>query len=70
MQQWEYLELIYLGNEGAWLDSDGVTGKVARVRQTHTLADKLDELGAQGWELAGVLSVDEAYYRLLFKRPR
>ncbi|HLF08002.1 MAG TPA: hypothetical protein VI789_01445 [Dehalococcoidia bacterium] len=69
MQQWEYLELIYLGSEGAWLDSGGVTGRVGRVRQTHSLADKLNELGGQGWELTGVLSVDEAYYRLIFKRP-
>ncbi len=69
MPQWEYLELIYLGSEGVWLDSAGVTGRVGRVRQTHTLTDKLNELGAQGWELTGVLSIDEAYYRLIFKRP-
>ncbi len=70
MQRWEYLELVYLGNEAAWLDSNGEFGRVGRVRQTHMLTDKMNELGTDGWELVGVVGIDEAYYRLIFKRPK
>ena len=68
MHRWEYFELVYLGTNGEWLDSMGEIGKVGRMRQTHMLADKMNELGADGWELVGVVGVDEAYYRLIFKR--
>jgi len=70
MQRWEYLELVYLGLEAQWMDSNGESGRVSRVRQTHMLTDRMNELGAQGWELVGVVGIDEQYYRLIFKRPK
>jgi hypothetical protein len=29
----------------------------------------LEELGAEGWELAGLLNLSARHYRFVFKRP-
>ncbi len=68
MAKWEYLE-VYVLPSGVWTDNTGRTGAPTRLYNGWvTSATLLNELGAEGWELAGVVPSDGAY-RLLLKRP-
>jgi hypothetical protein len=74
MQKWEYIELRIFGPE--WADSRGNSGKVAPSAARHgytgqwrSIAPILNELGAEGWEMAGI--ADDASpnaYTAFFKR--
>jgi hypothetical protein len=74
MPQWEYLDVYIIRD--TWADSAGREGQFPRLPQKGWGAYIVptpvsNELGAQGWELTGVVpgaGVD--IYILLFKRPR
>lgn len=40
------------------------------VSEIRKLDDELMRLGAQGWELAGVVEASSSYLHLFFKRPK
>ncbi len=67
MQQWEYFWVNIDETLRGWSDSKGDTGSFPNTSSQALLTD----LGAQGWELAGVASGQSPYqYRLFFKRPK
>lgn len=76
MQRWEYLEVQV--HQEHWIDSLGRRGKLPSERaygasygETYFSGGLLNELGEQGWELAGVpSSMDQRDHKLLLKRPR
>jgi hypothetical protein len=72
MQRWEYLTIEMW--QGAWVDSLGRSGRLKIVGRlpgpdggdvADTPVEVLNELGEQGWEVAGIMSG-----RILLKRPR
>jgi hypothetical protein len=67
MPIWEYLEVSVDLSKKTWKDSNG---RAEKLRKGNT-APLLDELGKEGWELAGTVPLDRACgaYRLYFKRP-
>ena len=72
MQKWEYLEVCVA--PGGWVDSMGRSGELAWQASQHasfaSAAALLNELGQQGWEVAGVAAnAPQGYFTLLFKRP-
>ncbi len=78
MQRWEYLEVqVFREN---WVDSLGRRGELPRESvieggsgypSLYSSAALLNELGEQGWELAGVAGgADVDSHKLLLKRPR
>ena len=76
MQRWEYHEVFVAGLR--WGDSVGRYGEVprgveigARFPVQGTMMSAANELGAEGWELVGVISTNDLnHYRLVFKRPK
>ena len=72
MQKWEYLEIRVSGPE--WADSQGRVGRLEEVKLRSTkwrsIAPFMNELGEEGWELAGI-GDDESLnsYVMYFKRP-
>ena len=76
MQRWEYLEVQVHAQR--WLDSLGRRGELPRESvfedgspYLYSSAALLNELGEQGWELAGVAgSTGVDYHKLLLERPR
>ena len=67
MQQWEYLEATVDLEKKTWKDS---AGRERRIRKRSTV-DVLNELGEEGWELAGVSPLSgDTVSRLYFKRRR
>ena len=67
MQQWEYFWVEVDETLRGWSDSKGDTGEFPNTSSQALLT----ELGAQGWELAGVASGQSPnQYRLFFKRPK
>jgi hypothetical protein len=73
MQRWEYLTLFI--ESSRWSDSLGRAGTVPLGKNMGVRAGDptalLNELGEQGWELAGVAGRDDnGVYRLFLKRPR
>lgn len=68
MQKWEYAALsVFASGTPRWSDSRGKGG------ERDTLLPRLNELGEEGWELAGVVPgspADNALHALLFKRPK
>ncbi len=71
MQRWEYLTIGITGTR--WSDSLGRTGKMPNYSDP-MWGDPtvlLNELGEQGWELAGVYGVGgSSFSKLYLKRPR
>ena len=71
MGNWEHL-VIHV-DEHDWVDSHGRSGRLSELRRGKrwgNLAPLLDERGAEGWELAGVLNSDDSWeYQLVLKRP-
>jgi len=74
MQVWEHLCVMVW--EADWADSLGRSGRLDRVKSRfssgdwHDLAPLLNELGREGWELAGTLSGGGTHnYKLILKRP-
>ncbi len=65
MQTWEYLEMYVDGER--WEDNEEREGKLS---SRNYATARLNELGAEGWELAGVASANPGEYTLFFKRPR
>jgi len=65
MQEWEYLEVWVDGRR--WEDSEGREGD---LNSRGYATARLNELGAQGWELAGVASANAGEYTLFLKRPQ
>lgn len=70
MQRWEYLTIFVSRLE--WKDSLGRTGKLPGFRADDgDPTGLLNEVGEQGWELAGVNTYRGGYAPTLFlKRPR
>jgi hypothetical protein len=66
MQSWEYLEATIDLDKKSWKDS---AGRARKVKKKSTV-DILNELGGEGWELAGVAASGDDVSRLYFKRPR
>ena len=73
MPQWEYLE-VGVTPDG-WIDSEQREGLLHEIRGPSgtrflSLAPLCNQLGAQGWELASVVTaaVPAERYSLLFKR--
>ena len=62
---WEYLEMYVNGER--WQDNEGREGKLSSGNYATA---RLNELGAEGWELAGVASAHPGEYTVFFKRPR
>ncbi len=71
MRRWEYLELdVHVEH---WSGSDGRSGRLPAVQvgagRLASVAPLLNELGAEGWELAGVAgSQSPLIFRLFLKR--
>ncbi len=73
MQKWEYLEVRISGPE--WADSRGNYGRLedVKLRSTrwHSIAPFMNELGEEGWELAGTADDENLNsYVMYFKRPK
>jgi hypothetical protein len=70
MPRWEYLEVQL--SEGEWIDSHGRAGELEEFGERWTgythAGGLLNELGAEGWELAGVWGTGSSA-SLYFKRP-
>lgn len=73
MPRWQYMQLFASGP--TWTDTAGRSGKcpVLWDRNSNTewsnLADVLDSLGAEGWEVCGVTATGHTCYTLFLKRP-
>jgi hypothetical protein len=67
VQQWEYLEFKVDLEHRQW--RGGVNNSEGKLAGANSQA-LLNELGAQGWELAGVGGDTDFVYRLFFKRPK
>jgi hypothetical protein len=74
MQQWEYLEIAV--SSEYWVDSSGnvsqlplVTPQKWKTGSHWSTGLLLNQLGAEGWELTGVVSQDSTY-KFVFKRPK
>jgi hypothetical protein len=76
VQQWEYFEVLLDARRGLWLDANGESGELThveygsgRLAEEHLfMAAVLQGLGAQGWELVGVVP-HSAGEKLYLKRP-
>jgi hypothetical protein len=73
-QRWAYLEVYVFGDD--WADSTGRTGTLPAAPtpehpqfRPHTLVPVLDALGAERWEVAGVVATNTNNYHLILKRP-
>jgi hypothetical protein len=70
MQTWEYLQIHV--DDKDWIDSTGRSGQLPELRRGKrwgNLAPLLDELGSEGWEVAGVLNSDDSWeYQVVLKR--
>jgi hypothetical protein len=71
VRRWEYLQVDV--HVETWTDSVGRSGRVAiseaEPGQVPSVLGLLNELGSQGWELAGVSNTQSSLiYRMLFKR--
>ena len=73
MQAWEYLEVLVSPASSRWEDSTGhvrhLVVEGAGASQWATMTPLLNELGAEGWELAAARAVARGRHRLVFKRP-
>ena len=70
MQRWEYLVIAGWVNAtfGNW--SDGL-GRSGNLPDEASLAELMNGLGEQSWELTGVaFSTNPREFRLFLKRPR
>ena len=69
MKRREYLEVDFNadGLPPTWGDSTRRSGSLSKGDFSDRISN---ELGAQGWELAGVAANTSGSYRLFFKRPR
>ena len=70
MQQWEYRVVQWQAeNHGReiWSESGGQWG---RVSHDSSWVPVLDELGGDGWELSGIVTLSAMSSRFVFKRPR
>jgi hypothetical protein len=74
MEQCEYLDLTLNMESSHWRDSDGREGDLVERAGYWSLAPLLNELGAHGWERAGIIGHSGGWevptHRLLFKRRR
>lgn len=66
---WEYLEVFVKATERQQADARIVLTGQSFTTVEHFYTRKLNELGAQGWELLSEELQGGDYYRLLFKRP-
>lgn len=69
MQRWEYteIELTYSGK--AWVAEKRDHAKLPNVDKGVHWTAYANQLGAEGWELAGYVSTGAMICRALFKRP-
>ena len=65
---WEYLEVFVKASERQQADARVVLAGQTFTTVEHFYTRKLNELGAQGWELLSEELQGGDYYRLLFKR--
>lgn len=70
MQRWEYLTIGIVQKN--WADSLGRSGTLPGLGKlmSGNPTELLNELGEQGWELAGVDYPDGYSRKLFLKRPR
>lgn len=66
MQKWEYAVLEM--TNGKWRDTEGAEGTFRKNKNQRSLYERLQELGAEGWEMTGVW--DSVPFTLYFKRPK
>lgn len=66
---WEYLEVFVKASERQQADARIVLAGQTFTTVEHFYTRKLNELGAQGWELLSEELQGGDFYRLLFKRP-
>ncbi len=67
---WEYLEVFARASERQRADAGVLLSGQSFTTVEHFYTRRLNELGAQGWELVSEELQGGDYYRLLFKRPR
>ncbi|MCY3718763.1 MAG: hypothetical protein OXG07_04295 [Anaerolineaceae bacterium] len=65
---WEYLEVFVKASERQQADARVVLASQTFTTVEHFYTRKLNELGAQGWELLSEELQGGDFYRLLFKR--
>ena len=65
---WEYLEVFVKAGERQQADANVVLAGQRFTTVDHFYTRKLNELGAEGWELLSEELQGGDYYRLLFKR--
>jgi hypothetical protein len=63
MTQWEYCWLLII--EGRWYDKAGASGT---LKDSGGLPTILHKLGADGWEITGVVVSSESIYQIFLKR--
>ena len=68
MGGWEYLEVFVKASERQQADAGIVLAGQTFTTVEHFYTRKLNELGAQGWELLSEELQGGDFYRLLFKR--
>jgi hypothetical protein len=73
MQRWEYAEVAVVNAE--WADTTGESGKAepvsdfkASATYWRSVTDRLNALGADGWEVAAAVATD-GELRYVLKRP-
>ncbi len=70
MQQWQYRVInLEIDNQGRQIWS-AAAGQWGRVSLGTDWTPVLEELGGEGWELAGLLNLSARHYRFVFKRPK
>lgn len=69
VRAWEYLEVFVKAGDRQQADAGVVLAGQSFTTVDHFYTRKLNEFGAQGWELLSEELQGGDFYRLLFKRP-